>query len=671
MKNKYKKILAVATAFAVAVAGLMIQPNRTYADGEEVELLTNRLFANMPDGWNDLPSTCTGDGAGNLTVSVPASVGTSNYSTQLTKKNIQLVPGKYYTATITLTSTVARKFQLMIQSDGSNGGNWDQQQYNDYTFSVEANTPYTFTKTFKAKKNAGVGDDNKHIYGLMMGRVDEDADACTVTISNVSFTQLSDEECSSRDAVEQESIDAANAARPWLDLSGSNLKYKILDGKDSVVTVGPRYDGASIYIAYNLAGAFSSVTLDGDAKTPGGGADYNLATSDVNDGNEHTLTVVDYYGVNSVSIKFKYVAPEESSSPAATTTSAITEPAEVFGLAVTSTAVGQIEVNWGANPTYEAAGQTYKIYLNGVESRSATTAGLQTFTGLTPGASVTVKVTAILGINETSGQTANITVMAPAVTTTPVETTTASSDGTLTSNDIAIQGFQIKTNFPEGARSTNVAFRAIGKCPSVGSTITVSGQNYTVESHGIILTLDPNGDGYRKNDEYTKADTLLDFEHPVEGQQWSYIGSSSVGSFTKGYISTSKALVAGLNNRNDGNDYYVFTISGINAYITRTFHVRAFAIVTKDENRYIVYGAKAAATSVPQIADNIYRNNKSSNIQGHQYLFDFLSNTLVANLIPTTNPYYRTTPIEYGWDGNLHEEETTTKFDGMTFVPGS
>jgi hypothetical protein len=52
---------------------------------------------------------------------------------------------------------------------------------------------------------------------------------------------------------------------------------------------------------------------------------------------------------------------------------------------------------------------------------------------------------------------------------------------------------------------------------------------------------------------------------------------------------------------------------------------------------------------VAQIADYLYTNSKAPNYTGHKYLYN-----AILNKISSTNPYYRTTTIEYGWDSNLY-----------------
>lgn len=778
--------MAIVTAFAVAVAGIIAQPiTKTYADDEGTELLQNTTFADDTYWVIHGDSGVNYRGDGSAVVSLGNIAGGNAYDKEIYQNGLTLVEGKYYEAKLTVTSTVSRKIAFKFQRF-ENG--WDM--YHTKEFSVEANVPYTFETAFVAHD---IPDAMTYLFGLNLGRIDADINQTSqVTISNVSFKEFDEapegfldlrdlgqnysivrtsavnvvniqgttnpdkqaiyiiadsdvqsvsvngnivtlggsydsyakiqgasafiyldgltlrnntavfnclsgqktisiinynvsdltpeqsESASvyesqsasqwesesqsvyesqsvhesqsnyesqsvfeSQSAYEQESRDAYNDALPWVDvLNGTGYKYKILEEKDDIVSVKPEIHGDNIiYAAFGMSAPFDSVKLDGNTIEPRAGADVEIPVSSVNDGAEHTLVVVDYYKSQSVSIKFKYESEVT-----------ITTPQEVVGLVANSNAPGAITFSWGnADSAHLAAGQTYNVYVNGVKHDSNVACGERTITGLTEGSTVTLKVTGVIGGNESTGATVEIVVMS-----TPVEV------GTMVSNDLGVVGFQIKTNFESEAES-EAAFRTICKCPS--DTITVNEVAYNVVNYGIIYTIDDNATGYKKNNAQTKNDTFLDFENPVDGQQYRYQGIGANASRTKGYISTAKALVPSLNNRNDGNDYYVTTMSQMNSVITHSFHVRAFAIVSKNENQYIVYSDKVAVVSIPEIADYIYTENLSPNIQGHQYLFNLLSNTLFPGLIPTTNPYYRTTTIEYGWDGNLHEEPTTYNFE--------
>ena len=153
----------------------------TTEEPDERELLTP-----FDEGWNTPDgATVTADEA---VVEVPAKTGGDNWSTQLVKNGLRLTNGKWYKATVTINSTVARKFQLLIQSDGQQGGNWSLMNPDNNLFEVEANEDYTFTYTFQAS-----GVVNNYLFGVMMGYIDDTpSDACTVTVTDASLIQYKD-----------------------------------------------------------------------------------------------------------------------------------------------------------------------------------------------------------------------------------------------------------------------------------------------------------------------------------------------------------------------------------------------------------------------------------------------------------------------------------------------
>lgn len=306
------------------------------------------------------------------------------------------------------------------------------------------------------------------------------------------------------------------------------------------------------------------------------------------------------------------------------------QPTDITGL----TAEGGIEtinLSWICDDAVEE--QAYNIYLDGNATPIAPGILTKTYTleGVAKGThSVTVK--AILNGVETSGMTVeNITV-------TKVEVA-------ITSDLITVEGFQIKTN---NTKDT-VGFRTICKSPNEGSVITASdGKTYTVESMGTIYTLDPNTNGYRKNDVLNASYTILN-PTPVSGELYSYVGASLYNDAqrTYGYVATDEAIATGWNPSDDANTYYVRTMLGMSNYtmLENSIHVRAFVVTTDGT---IIYSKKTACISVAEVADHLYKNSKSNNYTAHKYLY---SNIL--NKVSNTNPYYRDATLPYGWDSQL------------------
>lgn len=313
------------------------------------------------------------------------------------------------------------------------------------------------------------------------------------------------------------------------------------------------------------------------------------------------------------------------------------QPTDITGL----TAEGGIEtinLSWACDDAVEE--QAYNIYLDGSDAPIASGVLTKTYTleGVAKGThSVTVK--AILNGVETSGMTVeNITV-------TKVEVA-------ITSDSITVEGFQIKTNNPENT----VGFRTICKAPNKGSQIVASDDvTYTVESMGTIYTLDPNTDGYRKNDVLNASYTILN-PTPVSEKSYSYVGASLYNDAqrTYGYLATENAIVTSWNPSDTTNTYYVRTMLGMSEYtmLENSIHVRAFVVATDGT---IIYSKKTACISVAEVADHLYKNSKSNNYTAHKYLY-----SSILNKVSNTNPYYRDATLPYGWDSQLFTPSNPT-----------
>lgn len=118
-------------------------------------------------------------GAGKIKFGVQAYEAGYNYTSQLKQAGITLDSNKWYVATVTVKSSVARKIQLLIQK---NGGDCKVENGNTI-FEVKANEDTTFTTTFKVGTAA-----NEYLFGLMLGYVDNTkSDAAEIIVSNVSL----------------------------------------------------------------------------------------------------------------------------------------------------------------------------------------------------------------------------------------------------------------------------------------------------------------------------------------------------------------------------------------------------------------------------------------------------------------------------------------------------
>lgn len=152
----------------------------TIQDGKEI--LKNVEFSDGNSWGMDYCNleNVTYMGAGKIKFGVPAYEAGAYYTSQLTQKGIKLASNKWYVATVTVKSSVARKIQLLVQE---NGGSWKVENNSNTTFETKANEDTTFTTTFKVETAA-----NKYLFGLMLGYVDSTkSDAAEITVSNVSL----------------------------------------------------------------------------------------------------------------------------------------------------------------------------------------------------------------------------------------------------------------------------------------------------------------------------------------------------------------------------------------------------------------------------------------------------------------------------------------------------
>lgn len=130
----------------------------------------------------------TNQGNGKLKVEIPAYESGDNWATQLVQKNIQLYESKWYVAQFKITSDVDKSFQLLIQSDGNNGGDWTVFAKEDVDVSAGE------TKTVQIQFQANQSTAANVLYGIMMGYINGASKAANVTIENVSLKVYNDEQ---------------------------------------------------------------------------------------------------------------------------------------------------------------------------------------------------------------------------------------------------------------------------------------------------------------------------------------------------------------------------------------------------------------------------------------------------------------------------------------------
>ena len=130
----------------------------------------------------------TNQGNGKLKVEIPAYESGDNWATQLVQKNIQLYEGKWYVAQFKITSDVDKSFQLLIQNDGKNDGNW--AKFAEKEVDVSAGETKIVQIQFQANQSTAANV----LYGIMMGYINGASKAANVTIENVSLKVYNDEQ---------------------------------------------------------------------------------------------------------------------------------------------------------------------------------------------------------------------------------------------------------------------------------------------------------------------------------------------------------------------------------------------------------------------------------------------------------------------------------------------
>ncbi len=122
---------------------------------------------------------------GKAEIDLPAISGGNNYDYQLVYNGIELKDNTTYRITVKFTSTVARKYQVLLQSNGVDGGDWSYAN-SDTAVSVKANKEYVYQTTVNITQAK-----NRYLLGIMMGYVDNSASqAGKVIVTEASLEEL-------------------------------------------------------------------------------------------------------------------------------------------------------------------------------------------------------------------------------------------------------------------------------------------------------------------------------------------------------------------------------------------------------------------------------------------------------------------------------------------------
>lgn len=221
----------------------------------------------------------------------------------------------------------------------------------------------------------------------------------------------------------------------------------------------------------------------------------------------------------------------------------------------------------------------------------------------------------------------------------------------LTSNDVSVSGFQMKTNWSEEDENQGlVGFRTVCKAPNVGGKVTVGKVSYTVAKFGTLYTIEPDK-GIPDGTSFTASGTLL------KSYNLNDETAETVNPFTLAATATENAI----KEKDDTYSSYVQTMQDTidNLHPGNKIHVRAFVVTTGGT---IIYSTKSVSTCIARVASYMYQKSLASNYRGHEYLYKSILN--VPRFVPAekytgyfttkNNPYYRDSKVVYGWNDNLY-----------------
>ena len=221
----------------------------------------------------------------------------------------------------------------------------------------------------------------------------------------------------------------------------------------------------------------------------------------------------------------------------------------------------------------------------------------------------------------------------------------------LTSNDVSVSGFQMKTNWSEEDENQGlVGFRTVCKAPNVGGKVTVGKVSYTVAKFGTLYTIEPDK-GISDGTSFTASGTLL------KSYNLNDETAETVNPFTLVATATENAI----KEKDDTYSSYVQTMRDTidNLHPGNKIHVRAFVVTTGGT---IIYSTKSVSTCIARVASYMYQKSLASNYRGHEYLYKSILN--VPQFVPAekytgyfttkNNPYYRDSKVVYGWNDNLY-----------------
>lgn len=606
-----------------------------------------------------------------------------------------LTAGKQYTYTVTYTTTNAGKMRYKIDGTGAT-----DEVDND----VEAGT-VTYTDTFTAVKESDMV--SLDLSGMPTGTI--------INFNSIEVKEVEGGEVPT-DPVDVEKPEDVPASS-WKPVTNSaTVFYYVTNGADGKVNT-PIMQTNELYCAMGLAAPFTSVTFDGTAMTPTDGAYVNIPKTSLTVG-YHTLTVVNYYNNDTLTVYYKVEAEAETTTPEPTTAPTYAEDGtellkdtafdpndidawmEYGGLGENpytnngdddSDGYGSVDVqvpayaagdNWATQlvqtniqlfegkwyvARFEVSSDVDKSFQLLIQSDGAAGGDWSVFAQdtveVSAGGSQTVEIqfqatsttaaNVLFGImmgyvNGTASDEANVTISNVSLKGYETEQKiTGSHSNLLTSADIFVQGFQMKTNW-DASYEGDFGFRTVCQAPSAGEKVKVNNVEYTVANVGAIYTIEADTN-IPEGVTFDSTCTLLHYNEAGELE-------SDAGILGVYVLATDKGIVA-----TDGtNSTYVQTIEGELKQFpaANKIHVRAFVVTTGGT---IIYSQKSVNTSVAKVASYMYSTSMATNYKGHEYLYNTFVNVnefvLDANeyfTTPKTNPYYSSLVVDYGWNDNLY-----------------
>lgn len=494
----------------------------------------------------------------------------------------------------------------------------------------------------------------------------------------------------------------------WIAVNGSTtLSYYNANNK---VTEG-KIEEENLYIAYGLSAPFQSVTLDGNALTVSDGAYTRIPTGSFTEG-YHKLVVVNYDGTESATVYIKADKEPETTTPEPTTAPEIVDGTELlkdtafeegnvshwdeYGpTKYTNQGNGQLDVqipaydsgdNWATQlvqknlQLYEGKwyvaeftitsdvdksfqlliqsdgnnGGDWTVFAEEIVSVAAgETKKVQVQFQATKDTAVNVLYGIMMGyVNGTASAAANVTIKDVSLKVYNGEQQISGSQTVLlTSDDVSVSGFQMKTNWPDEDMERNeIGFRTVCKAPNVGGKVAVGNITYTVARIGTLYTIEPDKN-IPEGVSFTASGTLL------KSYDLATNNAETVNPFTLAVTATEEN---GIMEKDDTYSSYVQTLIGTIGQLHpgNKIHVRPFVVTTGGT---IIYGKKSVNTSMARVAAYMYQQSLASNYRGHEYLYEKILN--VETFVPTqntdyittkANPFYRNTTVVYGWNDNLY-----------------